>query len=174
MFKLNKKAAVLSLVISLSTVAYAATLSDNDMTQSIKNQYSTMASLNGTDIDVKTSNGVVYLSGKVANHQQYEQAIGSAQATQDVKGVNAKDLKIKETNTSLEDAYITSKVQAILLKNALTNKKDVRFSGVSVTTKNAIVTLNGTVDNMTQKQNIINVVQSVDGVKSVRSELNIK
>lgn len=64
--------------------------------------------------------------------------------------------------TAAEDATITTKVKALLAVEA-----DVRSLKISVTTKNSIVHLEGTVDTRLQESRIIELAQSVKGVKDV-------
>ncbi len=63
----------------------------------------------------------------------------------------------------IEDAAITGYIHAKLLLN-----KDIR--NVDVTTENAVVSLNGTVDTQDQADKLIKIASSVKGVKFVNTD----
>jgi len=87
----------------------------------------------------------------------------SAFAATELENVKA-DMKAAgaKVATAAEDAAITTKVKALLAVEA-----DVRSLKISVTTKNAVVHLEGTVDTRLQESRIIELAQSVKGVKDV-------
>lgn len=94
----------------------------------------------------------------------------SAFAATEMDNVKA-DLKnakadIKEAGakvaTAAEDSAITAKVKALLAVES-----DIRSLKISVTTKNSVVFLEGTVDTRLQESRIIELAQSVKGVKDV-------
>jgi len=64
--------------------------------------------------------------------------------------------------TAAEDAAITTKVKALLAVEA-----DVRSLKIHVTTKDYVVYLEGTVDTRLQETRIVELAQSVKGVKDV-------
>jgi hyperosmotically inducible protein len=64
--------------------------------------------------------------------------------------------------TAAEDSAITTKVKALLAVES-----DIRSLKISVTTKNAVVYLEGTVDTRLQESRVVELAQSVKGVKDV-------
>lgn len=76
--------------------------------------------------------------------------------------------KAEDVGTKVQDASITS---AIKMKFA--NDKLVSASTINVDTVDGNVTLNGTVDSQAEATRAMELGRSVDGVKSVRSNLTI-
>lgn len=76
--------------------------------------------------------------------------------------------KAEDVGGKIEDASITS---AIKMKFA--NDKLVSASNINVDTDNGHVTLNGTADSLTEANRAIELGRSVDGVKSIHSNLII-
>jgi len=74
----------------------------------------------------------------------------------DVKEAGAK------VATAAEDAAITAKVKALLAVES-----DIRSLKISVSTKDSVVHLEGTVDTRLQESRVIELAQSVKGVKDV-------
>lgn len=76
-----------------------------------------------------------------------------------------------------QDSYSTVEDQE--LNNAIRSKIGSysfwdSYEGLSLNTSNGIVTLDGVVDSVAEKQDLVKMVQSVDGVKSVKSHLEIQ
>lgn len=88
----------------------------------------------------------------------------------DLKNVKA-DIKEagEKVATAADDAAITAKVKGLLAVES-----DIRSLKISVTTKEGVVHLGGTVDTRLQQSRIIELAQSVKGVKDVNeSELKV-
>lgn len=168
-----------AIAFSLSTTAFASDaknypVNDSTITSTIQKDYSQDKLLNPFNIKVNTNNGVVSLSGLLDTELQYKKAITLAESTPGVEDVNADKLTVKDSQSTLSDTYITAKIDGLLLREATMGDKDIKFSKVDVETTNGVVYLSGEVENQTQINNIIAVVNSVDGVKSVKSDLRIK
>lgn len=73
------------------------------------------------------------------------------------------------TSQYISDATITSKVKASLFAD-----KNISSLAVSVTTKNGVVTLKGTVPDITHRQKVMEITRSIIGVKSVVDKMVIK
>lgn len=71
--------------------------------------------------------------------------------------------------TYIDDSAITTKVKAALLKDDA-----VKSFEIHVTTYRGVVQLSGDVDNSDQKSAAKNDAASVDGVKSVTNNINVK
>ena len=104
---------------------------------------------------------------------QYEKAVALAQSVSGVTTVNAKDLSVKEGQEPMTDAYITGKIEGMLLRDSIFRGDKANFWGIHVETKDNVVYLSGTVDSEKMKQHIIAVAQSVKEVKQVRNDLRI-
>jgi osmotically-inducible protein OsmY len=75
----------------------------------------------------------------------------------------------KETAVVVDDAAITTKV-----KSAVFAEPGLKTLQINVDTKNAVVTLSGTVDTPALKERAMQITQSVEGVRSVVDNLSIK
>jgi len=74
-----------------------------------------------------------------------------------------------ETAVVVDDAAITTKV-----KSAVLAEPGLKTLQINVDTKDAVVTLSGTVDSPELKSKAVQIAQSVQGVKSVNDNLSIK
>jgi hyperosmotically inducible protein len=169
------------LFFTVLSVAFAGTLQqagqaldDTAITTSIKAQYVKDSLVNPFDISVATSNGIVTLAGTVNTNMQYERAISIAEASDGVKDVNADGLKVKDSQSALSDSYITAKLNGLIIKNKIFGDKDVKFTNIDIETKDGVVYLSGQADNTAQIKNIIDLANSIKGVKSVKSAIKVK
>lgn len=126
--------------------------------------------LSPSNIDVSSKDGIVTLKGTVDSEQQYASAIMIAESVEGVKDVNIDFFKVKESTQPFTDMAITSKIKGRLIKNKVLDIKNVKFWSLDVETNNGVVYLSGTVDTLDQKNNVIQIATSVDGVKSVNSD----
>lgn len=76
---------------------------------------------------------------------------------------------MKETAAPVDDAAITTKV-----KTAVLAEPGLKSLQIDVDTKDAVVTLSGTVDTPELKSRAVQIAQSVQGVKSVNDNLSVK
>jgi hyperosmotically inducible protein len=74
----------------------------------------------------------------------------------------------REAKAGMSDSWLTSKT-----KIALFSDSRVKGRQVSVTTQKGVVTLRGKVDSSEAKAVATDIAKSIDGVKSVRNELQI-
>jgi hyperosmotically inducible periplasmic protein len=75
----------------------------------------------------------------------------------------------RSTGRYLDDAAITAKV-----KRALVGNPDVSALDVHVTTYRGVVQLSGFVDNASQVQKAEQLARSINGVKDVRNDVQVK
>jgi len=75
----------------------------------------------------------------------------------------------KETAVVVDDAAITTKV-----KSAVFAEPGLKTLQINVDTKDAVVTLSGTVDSPALKERAMQITQNVEGVRSVVDNLAIK
>jgi len=74
-----------------------------------------------------------------------------------------------ETAAPADDAAITTKV-----KTAVLAEPGLKSLQINVDTKDAVVTLSGTVDSPELKSRAVQIAQGVQGVKSVNDNLSVK
>ncbi len=151
------------------------TVSDSAITAQIKAKYVGNPVLKVFDIKVETNDGVVKLTGLVDSEAQFERAIVLAESVDGVKNVDSRNLKTKSSPQPMSDTVITTKVKGMLVKNKLiTEGSQANPWSIHVETKNGVVYLTGSVDNETQKNQVINTAKLIDGVKSVKADLKVK
>ncbi|AHE65929.1 BON domain-containing protein [Legionella oakridgensis] len=123
-------------------------------------------------INVSVKGGVVYLSGQLPSDTDYEKAVTLAESTKGVLDVNVDNLTVKDSKNPLYDSYLTAKVKGALIQTDVLDK-DIPSWSVSVETKNGEVFLSGTVKSDQEKQEVVKVVNSVNGVTKVNDQLQV-
>ena len=124
-------------------------------------------------INVETYRGVVQLGGFVDNTQQKEQATKVARSITGVKEVR-NDLRVSTNpeataGQNVDDSMLTAKVKAKLTEDSTTKAYEI-----NVGTQKGVVQLTGFVDSTTMKARAGEIARSVDGVKDVRNDLEIR
>lgn len=123
-------------------------------------------------IDVETFKGTVQLNGFVDTAASKERASEIAKGTKGVTSVR-NNLTVKTTGrdagTVVDDGAITAKVKA-----ALAGDPRTKAHQVNVETRNGAVQLSGFVDTSEAKSTAEELARSVDNVKSVDNELDVK
>jgi hyperosmotically inducible protein len=126
----------------------------------------------GYDISVKTTEGIVTLSGFVISVEQQVRAVKIATDTEGVKAVRDKmNIRVDKKLTVKDftsDAAITSGIKAKLLA-----ADNLPKFGISVETVNGIVQLSGEVKTQEQADEAERLAKKVKGVLSVKNDLAI-
>jgi osmotically-inducible protein OsmY len=157
-------AAVFLLVFS---VPVQAANMDNAIETSVKQSYVFKTYLKDDDIKVKSKDGVVTLTGTVAEQSHKSLAEDTVAGLPDVKRVENK-LEVKaDRPAEKSDAWLLTKVKTTLLfhrsVSALTE----------VDVKDGIVTLRGDAENQAQKDLTTEYVMDIEGVKDVKNEMTV-
>jgi hyperosmotically inducible protein len=124
-------------------------------------------------INVETYRGVVQLGGFVDNSQQKAQATKVARSVTGVKEVR-NDLQVSTkphatAGQDVDDSMLTASVKAKLMEDSTTKAYQI-----NVGTEKGVVQLTGFVDSTTMKTRAGELARSVDGVKQVRNDLEIR
>ena len=124
-------------------------------------------------INVETYRGVVQLGGFVDNAQQKDQATKVARSVTGVKEVR-NDLRVATkpeatVGQDVDDGMLTAAVKAKLVDDSATKARQI-----NVGTEKGVVQLTGFVDSTAMKAKAGDLARSVDGVKSVRNDLEIR
>jgi len=124
-------------------------------------------------INVETYRGVVQLGGFVDNTEQKTQATKVARSVTGVKEVR-NDLRVSTkpaatVGQDIDDSMLTSLVKAKLVDDSTTKAYQI-----NVGTEQAVVQLTGFVDSTAMKTRAGDLARSVDGVKVVRNDLEIR
>jgi len=165
-------------------------VSDTTLTTKVKAALIREKDLSAMDVNVETRNGVVQLSGFVDSADQKDRAAKVAKTVAGVKEVK-NDLRLAAADATaaaaagtasgaaaraghdaghaLTDSTITAKVKA-----ALVREKDLSAMDVNVETKDGVVQLSGFVDAKDQQDRAGKIAQSIEGVKEVKNDLQLK
>jgi hyperosmotically inducible protein len=123
-------------------------------------------------INVETFRGVVQLGGFVDNARIKEQATRVARSVTGVKEVR-NDLRVSTPQATagqvIDDATVTASVKAMLAEDSTTKAHQV-----NVETQKGVVQLTGFVDSTTAKARAGELARSIDGVVTVRNDLEIR
>lgn len=123
-------------------------------------------------INVETYRGVVQLGGFVDSQAEKTRATELARGVTGVKDVR-NDLKIGDADQSVggavDDTMITTQVKAKLIADSRTDAYKI-----NVETKGGVVQLTGFVDSDQAKNSAGEVARSVDGVREVDNDLEIR
>ena len=149
---------------------------DTAITAKVKTEILQAPTLKSSEINVETFKGVVQLSGFVASQAEIATA---AETARKVKGVSEvrNDVQIKNASNStkegtgefVDNAAITAKVKAALLKDA-----SLKSAEISVETFKGVVQLTGFVGYQSEADTAAKLAGQVKGVKSVTNDIRIK
>jgi hyperosmotically inducible periplasmic protein len=124
-------------------------------------------------INVETYRGVVQLGGFVDNMQQKDQATKVARSVTGVKEVR-NDLRVSTTPSQTTGQYVDDSMLTASVKAKLIGDSTTKAYQINVGTENGVVQLTGFVDSTTMKARAGELARSVDGVKEVRNDLEIR
>jgi len=152
---------------------------DGWITMKIHSQYIPEDALDGSNIDVDTTNGVVTLTGTVSTAAGRSRAVAIAKATDGVKSVNDK-LRVvppaaakpgvgQKTGRAVNDGWIKSKIYS----QFLADWKTLEDSDIDIDVSSGVVTLKGTVKTDAAKTRAEAIAKGTDGVKDVKNNLRV-
>ena len=145
-----------------------ASNTDSRIESSAAKSYVLKTYLKNDSIKTESKDGVVTLTGTVAEASHKSMAENTVASLPDVKSVDNELLVKGEQPAEHSDAWITTKV-----KTALLFHRNVSASGTSVYTKDGIVTLQGEASSIAQKELTTEYAKDVDNVKEVKNEMTI-
>ncbi len=138
--------------------------SDKQITISIGIEYFIQDGVDWNDLDVKTYDGIVTLTGEVESILEKERAVEIAKSIKGVKSVI--DLtKVKRHN--IADEQIRNQIKQALVLDPATESFEI-----DVSVEEGNVTLNGEVDSWQEKQLAAMNAKNIKGVRSVTNKLN--
>jgi osmotically-inducible protein OsmY len=159
-------ATVSTLIITSSPLRAADT--DSRIESSAAKSYTFKTYLKDDSIKVDSKNGVVTLTGTVADASHKSMAENTVTSLPGVTSVDDQ-LKISgEQPAEHSDAWITTKV-----KTALLFHRNVSATGTTVYTKDGVVTLQGEASSLAQKELTTEYAKDIDNVKSVNNEMTV-
>ena len=166
MFPLTLAAIVSSMLITSAPLRAADT--DSRIESSAAKSYTFKTTLKDDAIKTESKDGVVTLTGTVADASHKSLAENTVASLPGVKSVD-NQLKITGVQPAEHsDAWITTKV-----KSALLFHRNVSATGTTVYTKDGVVTLQGEASSIAQKELTTEYAKDIDNVKSVNNEMTI-
>lgn len=140
---------------------------DNAIETSVKESYVFQNYLKDDDIKVKSEDGIVTLTGTVAEESHKTLAADTVAEMPDVKSVD-NQLKVKaDRPAKMSDAWLLTKVKTTLLfHGSVSAKTEVDVNG-------GIVTLRGDAESQAQKDLTTEYVMDIEGVKDVKNEMTV-
>lgn len=149
-------------------------VSDASITTAIKAKLAKDRLLSPFKISVTTKKGVVYLDGTVESVLQYKKAVINSVNTNGVKLVNANKLRVKDSGMPLNDVAIVAQAEAQIIKyNYKNSRKSIDLKRLEIESNNGTVFVSGKVKNSQQRQALMNILNSVEGVKNVKSSVDV-
>jgi osmotically-inducible protein OsmY len=166
MFSLTLAAAVSTLLITSSPLRGAST--DSRIESSAAKSYTFKTTLKDDSIKTESKDGVVTLTGTVAETSHKSLAEDTVASLPGVKSVDNQLVVSGEQPAEHSDTWITTKV-----KTALLFHRNVSASGTTIYTKDGVVTLQGVASSLAQRELTTEYAKDVDNVKSVNNEMTI-
>jgi len=167
-----------ALYLSAVAVAAAAMLSasaplsasdtDDKIVSSFENTYVYKTYLKDDSVTAKAKDGVVTLTGTVAEEGHKSLAQETVESLPGVSRVDNKLATKAEAAAESADKWIGRKITLNLLFH-----RNVNASGTTVAVKDGVVTLTGVALNNAQKDLTAEYAKDIDGVKSVNNELTV-
>ncbi|MFA5042882.1 MAG: BON domain-containing protein [Kiritimatiellia bacterium] len=166
------KSTCFSLVIAATVMlaaggAVCAAEMDDQIVAAFNNSYVSRTYLKDDAIQVKCRNGVVTLSGAVADENHKSLAQETAASLPGVNSVDNQLISKIDRATEKEDARIARHAKITLLYHRNVSAK----TGVEV--KDGMVTLTGEAASQAQKELTAEYVKDIKGVKGVKNEMTV-
>ena len=145
-----------------------ASKTDDRIESSARKSYVFKTYLKGDDIKIESKDGVVTLTGIVAEESHKALAKETVAGLPGVKSVDNR-LEVKGAPpTANSDAWLKEKVKTTLLFH-----RSVSASKTEVDVKDGIVTLRGNATSQAQKELTTEYAKDVEGVKDVKNEMTV-
>jgi hyperosmotically inducible protein len=155
-------------VLLVSSAALRASDTDDRIESAAKKSHVFKTYLKADTIKAESKDGVVTLTGTVADASHKSLAEDTVEGLPGVKSVD-NQLKIKgESPAEHTDTWIGLKV-----KSALLFHRNVSASGTDVYVKDGVVSLRGEASSLAQKELTAEYAGDVEGVKSVKNEMTV-
>jgi hyperosmotically inducible periplasmic protein len=170
---ISKKAvATLTLFAATSALLFTTSVraadTDDRIESSAKKSYVFKTYLKDDSIKTDSKNGVVTLTGTVAEASHRTLAEDTVESLPGVTSVN-NQLTIKgETPAEHSDAWLSTKVKTTLLFH-----RNVSASATDVFVKDGVVSLRGEASSLAQRDLTTEYAKDVEGIKDVKNEMTI-
>lgn len=159
-------AMVSTILLTGSSVRAADT--DSRIESAAAKSYTFKTYLKDDSIKTSSKDGVVTLTGKVAEESHKSLAEDTVASLPGVKSVDNQLVLSTESPVKHSDTWITTKV-----KTALLFHRNVSASGTTVYTKDGVVTLQGVARSLAAKELTTEYAKDIDNVKQVKNEMTV-
>ncbi len=154
--------------ISITSTSLQASDTDNRIEASAAKSYVFKTCLKDDSIKTESKDGIVTLTGTVAESSHKSLAQDTVESLPGVKSVD-NQLKVSgEQPAEHSDAWICTKVKTTLLFH-----RHVSATGTTVYVKDGIVTLQGEASSLAQRDLTTEYVKDIDNVKEVKNDMTI-
>ena len=154
--------------ILVTSTSLRASDTDSRIESSAAKSYVFKTYLKNDSIKTDSKDGVVTLTGTVAEASHKSLAQDTVESLPGVKSVDNR-LKVKgESPAEHSDTWISMKV-----KSALLFHRNVSASGTDVYVKDGVVSLRGEASSLAQKELTTEYAKDIDNVKEVKNEMTI-
>lgn len=158
--------AVAAMCLAASPVRASAT--DDQIISTFENSYVFRTFLSDEEVSSEAKDGVVTLTGTVANDAQKNLAQETIGGLPGVVQVNNKLVTLAEATAGKADYWISKKVRFTLLFH-----RHVNAGKTAVSVKNGVVTLRGIASSAAQKDLTSEYAKDIDGVTEVKNEMTL-
>jgi osmotically-inducible protein OsmY len=166
MFSLTLAAVVGTMLITSSPLLAAST--DSRIESSAAKSYTFKTTLKDDSIKTVSKNGIVTLSGTVAEASHKSLAEDTVASLPGVTSVDNQLVVSGDQPAEHSDTWISMKV-----KTALLFHRNVSATGTTVYTKDGVVTLQGVADSLAEKELTTEYAKDIDNVKEVKNDMTI-
>ena len=174
--------ALITLALSFSACDSPA-MDDAGITGKVKSKLALDTRTSALKVSVETANGVVTLTGTVPAESEKTAATEVAKMTDGVKNVvnnividttslgasnvgQKTEEAMKDAGATMGDAGVLAKIKTKFVAEGII--------GTNVDVKDGVATLNGTVEDASEKTRAAQIAKDTDGVKSVKDMLTIQ
>jgi osmotically-inducible protein OsmY len=170
---MKKLISCLALIVTVTAViiingSLSASVTDDRIEISAKKSHVFKSYLKDDDIKIQSTDGVVVLTGTVAEESHKSLARETVASLPGVKSVDNKLAVKSEVPAENTDAWLITKV-----KTALLFHRNVSATGTEVLAKDGTVTLRGKAGSAAQKNLTTEYAKDVEGVKVVKNEMTV-
>ena len=152
----------------VTSTSLRASEMDDRIESSARKSHVFKTHLKGDSIKTESKNGVVTLTGTVADSTHKSLAEDTVESLPGVKRVDNR-LKVKgENHPEHSDGWIGTKV-----KTALLFHRNVRATKTDVNVTDGVVTLSGEASSLAQRELTTEYARDVEGVKEVKNQMTI-
>ena len=155
-----------AVLLGFSVPAQASKM-DIRIESSAKQSYVFKTFLKGDDVKIESRDGVVVLTGSVAEISHKSLAEAAVADLPGVKSVQNK-LEFKGAPTASSDAWLSDKLKITLMFH-----RSVSAGRAEVEVKDGVVTLRGVADSEAQKELTAEYAKDIEGIKDVKNEMTV-